>query len=52
MCFEYVRKLFNIWFLTQEGNTIFKLYFSSVGKFFGKSVLYEALRNTTTTWRS
>ena len=44
MCFEYVRQLFNICFLTQEGNTIFKLYFSSVGKFFGKSVLYEALR--------
>ena len=49
MCFEYVRQLFNICFLTQEGNTIFKLYFSSVGKCFGKSVLYEALRNTTTT---
>lgn len=50
MCFEYVRQLFNICFLTQEGNTTFKLYFNSVGNFFGKIiVLYEALRQTTTT---
>lgn len=52
MCFEYVRQLFNICFLTQKGNTILKLYFNSVDKFFGKIVLYEALRQTATTWRS
>ena len=49
MCFEYVRQLFKICFLTQEGNTIFKFYFNSVGEFFGKIVFYEALRQTTTT---
>ena len=48
----HLRQLFNICFLTQEDNTIFKLYFNSVGKLFGKIVLYEALRQTTTTWRS